>query len=415
MDRNKSFRIHLAGACDRLICRARRIDYTPLLLCWAAAVFYCVLCALMKRNPVGASGYCTYTLQALAWRDGRIALTQDYPWLELAIYQGQYYVSFPPVPSIPLYLLTFFFGQSTPDNLLVKLYMLLGVLAIYHMLRRAGYDKAVAAGIALFCSAGSCLLALTLNGAVWYQAQLLAYCLTCLALALMYADHPTPALLLYALAVGCRPFNVMYGPVLYLMYALKHLRQGVSWKTLLRRLLPGTLLGLCVAAAYALYNYARFGNPLEFGHNYLPEFSTQGGTQFSLGHIGKNVKTFILGSPLNTSLDGYQLPQFGFSFIIASPVFIVLIIQCLIDLFSRRFSLLKLCVMVCFLLHLALLLMHRTFGGYQFGARYTCDLLPYAALYLALPGRRRCLHAWEWCLLLAAIGFCLYGTVQMAL
>lgn len=415
MNGKKSFHLHLAGACDRLVCRARRIDYTPLLLCWATAIFYGVLCALMNRDALGASGYCTYTLQALAWRDGRMALTQDYPWLELAIYEGQYYVSFPPVPSVPLYLLTFLFGQSTPDNLLVKLYMLGGVLAVYHMLRKAGYDKPGAVGIALFCSLGSCLMALTLNGAVWYQAQLLAYLLTCLALMLMYADHPTPALLLYALAVGCRPFNVMYGPVLYLMYVLKHLKSGVSWKALVLHLLPGTLLGLCVAAAYALYNTARFGNPLEFGHNYLPEFSTQGGTQFSLSHVWKNVKTFILGSPLTASLDGYQLPQFGFSFVIASPVFAVLIIQCLIDLIKRRFSLLKLGIIICFLVQLMLLLMHRTFGGYQFGARYTCDLLPYAALYLALPGRKRSLHVWEWCLLLAAIGFCLYGTVQMAL
>ena len=65
----------------------------------------------MGRNPIGPSGYCTYTLQALAWRDGQICLSQDYPWLELAIYQGKYFVSFPPVPSVPLYFLTFLFGE----------------------------------------------------------------------------------------------------------------------------------------------------------------------------------------------------------------------------------------------------------------------------------------------------------------
>lgn len=42
----------------------------------------------------------SYTLQALAWRKGEIYLTngQDYPWLELAIYNGKYFVSFPPIP-----------------------------------------------------------------------------------------------------------------------------------------------------------------------------------------------------------------------------------------------------------------------------------------------------------------------------
>ena len=39
----------------------------------------------------------------------------------------------------------------------------------------------------------------------------------------------------------------------------------------------------------------------------------------------------------------------------------------------------------------------------------------YAVLYLCLPGRRRSLRVWEWCLLAAAIGFCVYGTASMAL
>ena len=158
----------VGGACGNIYRRARRADYTPLLLCWATAVFYCVLCALMGRNPIGPSGYCTYTLQALAWRDGQICLSQDYPWLELAIYQGKYFVSFPPVPSVPLYFLTFLFGKNTPDHLLVTLYMLFGLLAIYRMMRDAGYDKASAAGLSLLCSFGSCLLALVTSDQVIY-------------------------------------------------------------------------------------------------------------------------------------------------------------------------------------------------------------------------------------------------------
>ena len=405
----------LRGTYGKFLCHARRADYTPLLLCWATAVFYCVLCTLMGRDPIGSSGYCTYTLQALAWRNGQICLSQDYPWLELAIYQGKYFVSFPPVPSIPLYFLTFFFGQRTPDHLLVKLYMLVGVLAVYRMMRIGKYDRASSVGISLFCSFGSCLLALTLDGAVWYQAQLMAYMLTFLSVLLILKGHPTPSLLLYALAVGCRPFNVLYGPLLYLIYVTDQLRAHSEWRKIIRRLIPGTLLGLAVAAAYGLYNYVRFGNPLEFGHNYLPEFSTQGGIQFSLSHIAKNVKTFVLGLPFTQSLNGLQLSQFGFSFLLASPVFILLIVQCIADLCTRHFSIVKFAVILFFILHLLLLLTHRTFGGYQFGARYTCDLLPYAALYLYLPGRRRSLRVWEWCLLFCAVGFCIYGTATMAL
>ena len=36
------------------------------------------------------------------------------------------------------------------------------------------------------------------------------------------------------------------------------------------------------------YNLARFGNPLEFGHNYLPEFTRAADGQFSFAYqIGR--------------------------------------------------------------------------------------------------------------------------------
>ena len=41
-----------------------------------------------SRNP-----YSSYVLQACSWLEGRLDLGQDYPWLELAIYEGKYYVS----------------------------------------------------------------------------------------------------------------------------------------------------------------------------------------------------------------------------------------------------------------------------------------------------------------------------------
>ncbi len=198
--------------------RLKRAYYTPLLLVWGCAVFYALLCTLLHISPTGTSGYSTYTLQALTWRNGKLSLGMDYPWLELAVYQGDWYVSFPPVPSIPLYLLTFFFGSQTPDHLLVKLYVLSGCLGCYYMLRKSGYDKASCAGFALFLSFATCLLTLTTNGAVWFQAQTLAYALTACAAACIFCYRPTIGLFLYALSVGCRPFNALYGPLLYLVY-----------------------------------------------------------------------------------------------------------------------------------------------------------------------------------------------------
>ena len=72
------------------------------------------------------SFYDSYTLQTMAWRNGETFLAdgERYSWLELAIYQGKYYVSFPPFPSVALLPLTWIYGAETP-TLAFNLFMLL--------------------------------------------------------------------------------------------------------------------------------------------------------------------------------------------------------------------------------------------------------------------------------------------------
>lgn len=387
----------------------KRFDFTPLLLIYAVAVLYAVLCSLYQKDPAGSSIYNTYTLQALAWRNGQISLGRDYPHLELAIFNNDWWVSFPPVPSIPLYLLTFIFGSNTPDHLLVKIYVLGGCLFAYGMLRHAKYYKLSAACFALFVSYATALVSLTTDGAVWYQAQTLAFLLTMGSVYFMFRSKYTRSLFLYALAVGCRPFNAIYGLVLFVMWLERAIKEKRPMKREIVRLIPGVMLGLCVAFAYGLYNHVRFGNPLEFGHNYLPEFSFQGGVQFSLNHVTANIRTFIFGLPFSQGGAGLELSKFGFSMFIVHPVFIVMLLLFVLDIFKKRITFTKAAIIIAFAAQLFCLLLHRTFGGYQFGARYTCDLLPYAALYLALPGRQRRITLPESLLLVSALGFALYG------
>lgn len=397
------------------LCRLRSVDTTPLLLCWAAAVFYFFFCYFLGLDPIGRSGYCTYTLQAMAWRNGQASLGRDYEWLELAIYNGDWYVSFPPVPSIPLFFLSFLFGSETPDHLLVKLYVLCGCLAIYHLLRHAGYGKAASLLHALFCSYASCLLSLTTDGAVWFQAQTLAFCLTCMSLLMMLNNKVTLSLLLYAFSVGCRPFNVLFGPVLLSVYLMHCHENKICVRGIVAKAAPGIFLGLGVAFVYAWYNWYRFGNPFEFGHNYLPEFSWQGGVQFSLSHIAANVRTFILGLPFHRENGTWSLSLFGFSFLAACPVFLVMIIRFLRDILRKKLSVSAGILMGCFAVHLLLLLTHRTFGGYQFGARYTCDLLPYAALYPIVSDSKWKFTLPDALLFIFSVCFSIYGAAVVLL
>ena len=123
----------------------------------------------------------SYTQQALAWRAGRTTIEGEMPWLELAIFNGKQYLSFPPVPTIPLWVMTFFFGGNTPSGLMTLLYLLGGYAAAFFLCARR-MRPGSAALLAAFACAGGSLLDIAVSdanfcGAVWYQAQMLAFLL----------------------------------------------------------------------------------------------------------------------------------------------------------------------------------------------------------------------------------------------
>lgn len=333
---------------------------------------------LFKPSP-----YNSFTLQAMAWRKGQTYLDADVPHLELAIYQGRYYVCFPPVPSIPLFLLSFIFGEGVPDGVLMKLYALMTLIIAFSMLRRRGFSPFTAAFWTFMLLFASSMLPLVFSGAVWYQAQVLAFLLIVAAADSMDRNRPTLSITLYALAVGCRPFNALYGPLLILIYFYRRKAEGESLSKTFPSLLPGFLAGLSIAVIYGTYNFIRFGSPLEFGYSYLPEYSFQGGTQFSLAHVWKNISVFIFALPFEWTAGELHLRRFGFSLFLANPVLLLLLCWGVQDIIRRRIKFDQGLVLLFALAHLFLLLLHRTFGSYQYGARYGVDLIPYALLYLS--------------------------------
>ncbi len=66
-------------------------------------VLFCVM-AFTGMWPWRENSYASYTLQACAWLQGRLDIPhgEAYAFLELAIKDGRYYVSFPPFPSYVL-------------------------------------------------------------------------------------------------------------------------------------------------------------------------------------------------------------------------------------------------------------------------------------------------------------------------
>ena len=100
---------------------------TEILALLTTAAVFLVLMMFTGQWPWRANDYNTYALQADAWLHGRLDLGQDYPWLELAIYDGKYYASFPPFPSYVLLPFAACFGKSTPDHWIALAFAALAV------------------------------------------------------------------------------------------------------------------------------------------------------------------------------------------------------------------------------------------------------------------------------------------------
>lgn len=127
-----------------------------------------------------------------------------------------------------------------------------------------------------------------------------------------------------ACAVGCRPFQAVYVPaVLIALYrARRKEMDGPAWRCALQ-CLPYVIVPGLIACAYGIYNFVRFGNIFEFGHNYLPEFTRAQEGQFSATYISGNWEN-INRMPYVDEDGRLNFPHsFGFAFYLANPLYLV--------------------------------------------------------------------------------------------
>lgn len=339
-----------------------------LIVLWVAASFTGHWAT--EENP-----YRSYALQACAWLDGRLDLGKDYPWLELAIYEGKYYVSFPPFPSLVLLPFAAVLGTNTPDHWISLGFSIIGIIYAIRLYRAITGTYEMAEQYVLFLFLGNGYLFIALQGGwVWYMAQTM--CFTFSLMSLFYAanKHIGRAFAFLACAFGCRPMVVAYIPLILMLGTEK-----ASVKTWMRkgyRLIPACM----IIGFYLMLNAARFDNPFEFGHTHLPEFvrSTEG--QFSLNYATKNFKQL------------FRLPQTGgehgmliydtydcMAFWLIDPIIVSFMVTWLYALTRKRkacgLNLIIVPATTC--VHLMIVCCHKTMGGYQFGNRYIVDMLPY--------------------------------------
>ena len=331
--------------------------------------------AFTGQWPLQNNYYNSYVLQACAWLDGRLDLGQNYDWLELAVVNGKYYVSFPPFPSYALLPFAAIFRQATPDNAIAWAVTLLGVLyavRLYELIRRDGR----ADFWVLFLYLGTGYLFISMNAYVWFIAQTMCFTLSLMAIVHAKQGQGCAALTLWACAVGCRPMAAFYLPVLvWLLWSAKGpltLRQWIA------RCWYWPLPALLIAGSYMLLNQVRFGSPFEFGHNYLPEFLRAQDGQFSLSYL-KNNLLLLLRLPLQDASSDHLVffSEQTMAFWLINPMYICIAAAWGYGLIRRRSLPALVMLPIIITVHVVVICCHRTLGGWQFGNRYLLDMMPW--------------------------------------
>lgn len=333
---------------------------------------YIVLYTIIEQGVFSHSDYDSYTRQAASWWQGRASLPENISWLELAEYNGEYFVSFPPFPSVIQFLLYPIFGLNTPDNLINTMVALGTFVLIYRFFRNREFGGFMSSVFALMMTLGTNLFYLSVTGWVWFSAQAQSFLLCVLCIYLIYSKKKIAwyfSFLCLGLAFACRPFQIVYVPlILYVLYKNVDIGKGFLKTALscMKYVLPLMFIGICAA----LYNYIRFDSFIEFGHTYLPEFVSA--SQFSFSYVpGNFLEILKLPEIQNGEL---ILPKFnGTLFFLVNPVFIFLAV----NLIKSKFGAKQMIYTACLIVHFILLLLHKTMGGWQFGSRYLIDMIPF--------------------------------------
>ena len=135
-----------------------------------------------------------------------------------------------------------------------------------------------------------------------------------------------------------------------------------------------------IAGLYMWYNYIRFDNILEFGHNYLPVYVNSQYGQFNAHYLLPNLKAIFfnfvhIDNKLHITFD------WPFSFFIANPAILLFYYRCFKNAFKiKKVDRLRVMIFASTLINIIFICMHDTLGAVQFGARYACDILPFIFL-----------------------------------
>lgn len=392
----------------------RRVPLHTLILLYLAGLLVYGLLAgprLRYRSPNEFVALAEALLQGRLWISNQLA-----PMLDLAEYQGRYFVPYPPAAAVLYLPAVAVFGRGVYHGvlhvMLAASILPLFYLAISRYTSETDHSQREKLWLVVLLAFGTPIATLATNSNVYYTGQITAVVFVCLYLAAAYRGrYPVWAGLALGAAFMARSAVILGFPVILaeIWRGWPQAAQSMRWRGSRTAALARFAVGLGVVLAIsALANWARFDNPFELGYRYLgwrtdPEIVRWG--LFSIAYLERNLHAALTSLPVFLGQFPYVAfnPE-GMSLLITTPVLMALP-------FLRQWTpTAKAALIASGLIFLTALLYANT-GFAQYGYRYAADFLPFLVLAMALAGLR--LTDWRIrALVLWGVVLCLWGAFQ---
>ncbi len=342
-----------------------------------------------------------YALLAEGFLHGRMHLEGPPPAYtqnnDFAVYGERWWVSFPPAPAVLILPLVAISGsaEATRDGVFFLFLAAIAPAILFLALERMTEERLsvrsplVNAALSLAFAFGTVFWFSAVQGTVWFAGHAVA---TLAAMGYLFASisarRPLLAGLCLGVAVAARP-SLAFAAPLFTLEVLRTLPK--TGRNVRAALVPFARFALplaCVAVALAVFNAARFGDPLEFGHRYLdvvwrPRMERWG--LFSFHYVGRNLGVALASTPFVGGPVPFQITGHGLALWITSPFLGWALFPRAMPSSSRS---LHRALAVTVLLVAAVDLAYHNTGWVQFGYRFSNDWVGFAIAMIAL-GRRR--------------------------
>ena len=391
-----------------LLAKVRRSPFAIAALIYACAEILLVVSAPSDRFTTHTL-YNHFALLADAWLHGRLDLggpPPDYTGFnDFAVFQGKYYVTFPPMPAVLLVPLVAA-SRSVDAVCDGRFFILLaGVgpatvcLALDKMSRARVSARTRGENVFLaFAFAFATVYWFTaVQGTVWFAAHVVAVVFTALYLyASVDAAHPIMAGLCLGCAIATRT------PLLFALplFACELVRTARARSVRGRLLDPSggfvkratAFLAplLATLGVLAWHNQARFGSPFEFGHRFLAivwKTRIDKWGLFSVHYLGRNLGVMLTSMPFVGAKDAPpQINAHGLALTITSP-FLLWVLWPRIRGRTRARSMYIALAVTAFAVSVPDLL-YQNSGWIQFGYRFSNDFAVFLVAMIAVGGRK---------------------------